>query len=711
MLLSILEWYYGIDWRRLQRGATELAVVMLVYLALACAVTWPTVAHLDEVVVGGGELGGWMWRTWWHGQEVDAIAHTDLGLLDRLGMLFSLGRYPETGNILDILLLSYPLESLFGRIVGHNLKVLLILVGNGACGYALARSLTNARLVSVAAGALAIVNPIVIQDINKTGLRQVVLWWLLLYPVFLTRAWRTGGRVAGVAAGLCYVAVAAFYWFYGLFAAMFTLLFVGFLWARDRVPVARVARWGIPAAITVVVGVFLFVSPYLTSGGEDTGGGGVARLPELTFFLPFPAYDTIADAPLRPSDYRENVLSSLHRTIESAWAADYVINPRHGVLALPAAAFLLGVLPAVRRRAAWGWLMVWTVFYAGTLGPFLKLGALKDTSEVVQLGDYVVRLPYAWMFQLVPGMSRMFAPYRMGAMVVVASVALLALSLHPVRRWPRRLLGLVAGLAIVLQIFYRFDLDEVGDDQAGPAMWRVPTQVSAMKLPEFYAELDPDGWEGIIELPMEQQQDLVCAYQSVHRRKVYRSWATSPAIPPELRRRGGGDPAQRLRWLAKAEPRRDPTQEVFTALSREPMGADPIVADLPDAALAKVIDTGDYRYLVVHERGYYLLEPQSGPALYRHVVRVLTDKLGVEPTETVELEAFDWPGRERQFPEGPAWIPWASREVQLPTQEMPRRYFMAVFDLSQWSAPSIGSAEAPPDTPDPQPAEEPARDP
>ena len=718
MLLAFIEWYYGIDWHRLRRGAGEVAVVVSLYLLLACALTWPTVAHMDSIVLGGGELGGWMWRTWWHSQEVDAIGYTDLGFIDRLSMLFSLGRYPETGNILDVLLLSYPLERLFGPISGHNIKVLLILVGNGVCGYALARSLTNGRTLALAAGALAIVNPIVIQDINKTGLRQIVLWWLLLYPVFLTRAWRTGGRMAGIAAGACYVAVAAFYWFYGLFAAMFTLLYVSWLWGRDRVPWRRVARWGLPAAVTVVVGVFIFLSPYLSSGGEDTGGGGVAKLPELTFFLPFPGYDTIASAPLRPSNYRDNVLSSLHRTIESAWPIDYVINPRHGVLALPAVAFLFGVLPAFRRREAWGWLGVWTVFFAGTLGPYLKLGALKDTSEVVTFGEHVVRLPYAIMFQIVPGMSRMFAPYRMGAMVVVSSVALLALSLHPLRRWPRRFLGLGVGLAIALQPFYRFDLEDIGEGDSGPAMWRVPTQVSAMKVPEFYLELDPEGWEGLIELPMEQQQDLICAYQSVHRRKVYRSWATKPAIPPELRTKGGGPPAQRLRWLAKAEPRNDPAEEAFTQLSRDPMVAEDLLSKLNDDALAKVVKNGDYRYLIVHERGYMLLDPPGGSALYRHVVRLLTDRLGVQPEEVTELKAFDWPGRANQFPEGPAWIPWASREVQLPTERMPQHYFMSIFDLTQWAPanPTATDDDSAPVDPTPEeldakvPAEEDAPD-
>ena len=51
----------------------------------------------------------------------------------------------------------------------------------------------------------------------------------------------------------------------------------------------------------------------------------------------------------------------------------------------------------------------------------------------------------------------------------------------------------------------------------------------------------------------------------------------------------------------------------------------------------------------------------------------------------VEQEAFEWPGKTRHFAVGPAWIPWASQEVQKPVEDMPRRYEMAVFDLYQWN--------------------------
>ncbi len=678
---------------RFAAAAVEVAVALAVFAGLAVALTWPVAAHLREVIVGGGELGGWTWRQWWHFEEVRAIGASDLGPVEALRTLVALGRYPETGNILDILLLSWPLDRLFGFPVQHNLKVLVILTGNGLAAYALARSFTRSRLVALAAGALGIVNPLVIQDVNKTGLRQVLLWWLLLYPVALARAERTGRALDGAVAGALFALTAAFYWFYGLFAAMFSAIHLGAWALRERPRPRAAARWLGPMALTAGVGVLLFLAPYFSEGREAGGQGGVTQLPEVSFFLPFPSYDTIASAPLRPSTYRDNVLASLHRTIDSAWPADYVINPRHGVLAFPALAFLLGVLPAIRLRRARAWLLTWLVFWVGTLGPFLKLGALRDTSEVVRLGDYVVRLPFALMWTWIPGMSRMFAPYRMASMVVVASVVLLAMSLDRLRPLRRGLLALVALAGIALQPFYRFDLGPVGEGQARPAMWRVPTQVSAFSLPSWYAGLEDGVREGIIELPLDQQQDLICAYQAFHHRKVYRSWATPAAIPPAFRRRGGGPDGRLLRWLAAPDPRRDPAREVFRALSLDPLSA-PLDALAPED-LRALMEAADYRWLVVHERGYYLIDPREGGVLYRHVVRALAERLGIEPARHVDQEARDWPGRRRSFPVNGAWVPWASQEVQLPAEEMPDRFGMAVFDLAALRDGASGDGDGP----------------
>jgi hypothetical protein len=662
---------------------TEFFLVLIFFIGLSVAITWPIFIHMDSIVVGGGELGGWLWRQWWHFEEVKALEKVDLGFFGWVEALIGLGRFPETGNILDLLLLSFPLREWFGSPMDHNLKTLIILVGNGLCGYALARSYTDSKLVALAAASVAIINPLVIQDINKTGLRQVTLWWLLLFPIFLQRAGRTGNILDGILSGLCFALIAAFYWFYGLFAGLFGLFWV-LWWAwKERPPWRHALRWLSAAAVTSLLGVFFFLMPYFSAGQDDQGQGGTEKLPELTFFLAYPAYDTVASAPQRPSSYRENVLSSLHRGIDSSWPADYIIDPRHGVLAFPLAVFLAGIIPAFFLRRARMWFLVWLFFWLGTLGPFLKLGAQQDTSEVFRIGEYVIRMPYVLMFQFIPGMSRMFAPYRLASMVVVSAVALVSIGLDSVRIDIRKYVATLTLIAIILQPFYRFDLGPV-EYEARPAMWRIPTQISSMKVPDWYKSIDPDGWEGIIELPLEQQQDLLCAYQSIHRQKVYRSWATMPAVPPWIRNSGGGIEGRRMRWLANPEPRGDTVEPLFRKLSRDPLTAP--IDQLQKDGLIRLMDSSDYRWLIIHERGYYLLDPNKGDTLYRDVVRKFKEQLGIDVTEVIEQQAFEWPGKRRHFPVGPAWVPWASQEVQKPSQDMPDRYFMAIFDLYEWKA-------------------------
>ena len=681
------------------------------------ALTWPTIMHLDSVLLGGGELGGWRWREWWHFKEIESIAGSDMGLFSSMGMLIGLGRFPETGNILDLILLSYPLEYWFGWPMNHNLKVLLILIGNGICGYALARTFTDSWIIALVGGTVAILNPLVIQDINKLGLRQVILWWLLLYPIFLRRAQRTGTMADAMAAGILFVLTSAFYWFYGMFAGMMTLVHVVSWWWRERPTRSRVTSWGVPFAVTSMVGVFIFVTPYLGSGSEETDQrGGVTKLPEVTFFQSFPAYETIASAPERPQDPKENVLSSLHRTIDSAWPADYVVNVGHGAKAFPILVTLCGIIPAFFLRKARTWVVIWSIFYVGTLGPWLKIGAQRDTSEVVTMGEYVVRLPYAIMFQIVPGMSRMFAPYRMASMVVVASVVLVAISLNAIKPKYRRLGASLVLIGVWLQPFYRFDLGPVAEDSDGPAMWRVPLSISTFELPEWYGEVDPEGWEGIIELPLEKQQDLLCAYQSFHQRKVYRSWATEPAIPPTFRRAGGGDAAKRMRWLAKTDPTSGNLKRVLEDLTRNSTAAD--LNGFMNEELTNLMDQGGYRWLILHQRGYYLTEPDPselgdldqddecsllglspqdcyvfrGKYRYEDVVIRWQQRLGIAGEEQSELLGKEWPGMRESYPvcerEGevrvPAWMPWASKEVQLQACAMPLEYKMHVFDLQAW---------------------------
>jgi len=668
----------------LRRGlwvTLELLGVVAVYLVAASAITWPAALHPWEVVIGGGELGGWLWRYEWHFQEAEALRSSDLPLLERLSTLVALGRYPETGNILDVLFLSWPLSKILAFPAHYNIKVLLILVLDGVCGYALARHFASGRWVALAAGLVAVVNPLNIQDINGSGLRQVLLWWLLLYPVFLDRAARRQRLPDILAAGFCFGMAASWYWFYGLFAGLYTAIYVGWLLLSRQSSLLALLRWAIPVGLLGGLIAIPFVRPYL-SGDQE----GNATLPEMSFFLPFPRYETIANAPLRPQTYADNVLASLHRTIRSSWAADYIIFPT-SERTLPFTVVLVGVLPAILRRKEGFWLFVFGLFYLGSLGPFLKTSTLKDASEVFTLGgEWVVRLPYAWMFRWIPGMSRLFAPYRMGAMVVVAAVALMATGLGALpalsrrTRWGVGLLCVAVMAATLVQKLYRFEVQEVPEGAFQPSRWRAPIKVSRVDVPAFYHSLDPSRLEGIIELPLGREQDLLCYYQVVHWHKVFRSWATSGSLPPSLARAGGGTIGERLRYLVRQLPQTFPGTEVLDRISTAP-GKVP-VEDIDPTALGILAYAGSFRYLIVHERGFYLIHPYQGPVLYRDAVERLSAGLGIRPVEEVEHAWVDYPGNQYTVPDGPVYIPWSAEEIALPDQEMPRRLYMSVFDLS-----------------------------
>ena len=113
-----------------------------------------------------------------------ALEQEDFGLWGTIESLIGLGRFPETGNILDILLLTFPLREWLGVGLDHNAKDSHYLTWQWNVRVCIGSLFYHSWMVSLAAGSIAIVNPLVIQDINKLGLRQTLLWWVLLFPHF-----------------------------------------------------------------------------------------------------------------------------------------------------------------------------------------------------------------------------------------------------------------------------------------------------------------------------------------------------------------------------------------------------------------------------------------------------------------------------------------------------------------------------------------------
>ncbi len=676
------------------REVLGLFLALVLSVGAAVAVTWPMVTYLDVVVLGGGELGGWLWRYDWHYRSLDGIVAAGLDPWTLWKEFVGLGRHPETGNILDVLAFSYPLDRLVGFPASYNLKILLLLGGNGLCAYALGRYFSGSVSAALAACAIAVVNPLTLQEVQASGLRQALLWWVLLYPALLDRALRRRSLGSGLVAGLCFGLAGAFYWFYGLFTGIFSAVWITkhLVVERARLDWRGMARAVLGVGLGVALGAGPFILPYALPGEGGGQVGGAAQLPEMTFFLPFPSYDTISHSPMRPSTYAENVLASINRTIGSSWSATYPFDPTLNE-SLPLVVILLGVLPAILRRRSWGWLWVWLFFYVGTLGPFLRVGA-GDNTNVYRLGEYVVRLPFTWMFQFIPGMARMFAPYRLASFVVVASVALVAIGIARLS-WRAWVWPLVFA-ATVAQPMYRWGRGAVNEGDADSREFRSPIKANRIRVPEAYTTLDPTELGGIVELPLDQQQDLICYYQLVHRQKVYRSWASPGAIPPTLRKPGsGGDAGERLRFQARSDVVTGPIPDIWQGMSRDPENTD--LSALNPEAVAAWAKAGNYKRVIVHERGYFLVDPTRGTTLYLAAVRRLAETLGIPAAESVELAKGDPANPQFGVPIVGDLVPWTSQPADLPPERSPARYRMAVIELPQPAEAVLDSAAGPMD--------------
>jgi len=218
--------------------------------------TW----YFGVVGQGRGEFETWRWLHWWMHRLLEFHAREAGGLGDLAVRILFLARDLDIGNMADTLFLSFPLEALVGAPASHNLKILLILVGNALAAGVLARTLgAQGQALWVAAAGLAL-SPFVWTEVQECRMAEAILVFVFLGAAAWVRLQRNptpkGGALFGSVLGLALV----FYWFYGLWLAMWCLL--------TLVPSKRILS---PLAVAAVVTAAIslpFLAPYLVGEGS-----------------------------------------------------------------------------------------------------------------------------------------------------------------------------------------------------------------------------------------------------------------------------------------------------------------------------------------------------------------------------------------------------------------------------------------------------------
>jgi len=419
--------------------------------------TW----YFGVVGQGRGEFETWRWLHWWMHRLLEFHAREAGGLGDLAVRILFLARDLDIGNMADTLFLSFPLEALVGAPASHNLKILLILVGNALAAGVLARTLgAQGQALWVAAAGLAL-SPFVWTEVQECRMAEAILVFVFLGAAAWVRLQRNptpkGGALFGSVLGLALV----FYWFYGLWLAMWCLL--------TLVPSKRILS---PLAVAAVVTAAIslpFLAPYLVGEGSRSPVPFGRSYPALEELDRLPAGQL---GPLGPS-------LVLSQSLPPGWPLDP--GQTHG---FSLAWLALAVLGA--RRASWRWWVPTVAFWLLTLGPYPRWG-----------GDFAdLRLPYAWLYQWVPAWSRLFWPWRMVPFVVLSLVPLV---LEGARRFRRP--AVLFTLILLGELAWRGTLFLT----AGPVV-----------ADPFYQVLGPR--EGVVELSYPWNSAMAGYQQAFHGR-------------------------------------------------------------------------------------------------------------------------------------------------------------------------------------------------
>ncbi len=593
------------------RKGSELAgYIKALTVSLACGIIplWQVLSRMGSHYIGRGELEGWLWRFWWMRQLLGAIWNrTPLNPGMLIYTYLTASNYPESGNVFDLQTFSLALRPMLGDPAYYNIKILLILLFNGIAGYALFLHLSRRRNLSLAGPVFLILNPYVFYELASGRPRHAILFPMAFFVLYLHRAFELRRRRDVLLCGLWLGISTLFFQYYGMSALFYGLLFLVFQGMNQGLK--KVAEF-LPQAGLILL-VFLTVSLPFNIGYLQLAAG--RGLPEVTYGRDVPSVEFLRGS-RHAIEPRDDLTNSLHRLGHGSLPVDFPLGRSHEIF-IPAGMLLFALIPLFFvRRVPWLQILAMLLFYLLSLGPYLKAGP-GITDYVSTLSGSPVPLPYAFFFKYVPFVSRLFEPLRFLGMFWIALLGVCAVNgkqLIEVCSVKNRNIAEKLAPLLVLVLIVQSVLQAVSGGV-------VPLPLTEVAVPEFYLQLrEEPSREALIELPYRiQSGDYVNYYQIYHQRKILWSWAHG-SIPPKFPR--DTYPV----YLSRADYSPDNT---FIRYLEEINHGPWVEAEFHDRDLDALIDAG-YRYVVLHQYGCYLHDPQGEWIMFQGIARRMEDIFG-----------------------------------------------------------------------------------
>ncbi len=633
-------------------------ITFLLLFICALGVAWQELRVLDgkwsECYAGAGELEGWLWRYWWMKEMLRGIWSSSATFAYSLWVTVIAGSYPETGNVFDLEVLSWPLENIFGVPLYYNIKCLLVIALNFVSGYYLAKNVLKGSSGAWACGLVMSVSPFVLYEISNGRIRQGIIFPMALYAMYLVSLWRTPCLYNAIMTGIWAGISSAVYLYYGMAAGMFTAIYIGWclVFRTDGKVSFKKLAFGILAFIFAFMGSAPFAGSYIDRHlrGE--------KLPELMWHRQFLTLHELT-SPNIETVLKQNdpLLNSLQRFRSDSLPWQYAFMPKYSrcipwIFSLTAAVALPLAFICRRRNDDEMSAEIEAILDSEDLGKeseenydasldgkalaspsvtenngsnavksekiceedvdegltpgqicpwlisalffyMLTLGPyLKDgySGQYINYENGGIASPYIWFFTYFPAFSRLFSPIRMCGMMLVPLGILSAACI-------RRLFSILsvplvvrAMAALVIGAISLHSLEVCG---------AVPVTTSRIEVPEYYYKLQKEPFCTVIELPF-RTGDSLQYFQTVHMKKLLLGWSDG-AFPP------GFPECSATKYTKVFES--VPTNSFLNYLE--------LLNVHPDAEpkysqedFVYMIKTVGVKYIILHERGCAQIDPR-----------------------------------------------------------------------------------------------------
>ena len=456
---------------------------VLLFSLLSLALTMPLPLHLASAVEDRQDALLNVWITAWDGHQ---LVSDPLHLFD--ANIFH--PYPRTLAYSELLLgnglLALPITAASGNpVLGYNVSLLLSFVLTALGTYLLVFGLTRSCTAGLVAGAIY-----AFSAYRMTNLAQAQLLttqWMPFTLLALRQLMRHPRlrTVGTTVAFFCLQALSSFY--YGILLALAIMILGMGYWGLARASsvlrqtpnVSGRTSWVIHLLLTACCSLLIllpFALPYFR----------VQR--DLGFER------TLAEAEPFSASLRQYAMVPPGNVVHARWlpsddtpiAGGYPVDALFpGFVAVALGGW--GLCRGQGRTRCWFFLLLLAAFCL-SLGPRLYLAP----GEPAGLD---IRLPYAWLYDVVPGFKALRAPVRFDALVMLAlavlagyGVASLTHAARPAPRWRVGIPALLLGLVVLESLVWPAARTE-----------RVPV---AKAVPQVYRWLADEAPGPVLELPM-----------------------------------------------------------------------------------------------------------------------------------------------------------------------------------------------------------------